>query len=484
VRLNTVAVGLRILGFLLLAAIVSILASGLALGAFGDRRLWYAAGGCILFAVLLSWPLARSFTFPLRKLRKSMDSLADGHGELIPEITETDAIGDTMKSFNRVVQTVDRAVRGKDIQVEHVKMSVQKTERTAAELGVLYDIAHQVMGIHVLGELFSVGLSHVVRIVDLEWAYAMRYDREAEEFVMEKVVGFEPSAAREIQKLFHIKNRFPADRTIAEIVRHEKVPLLSHREARELVFKDFEEFCDLKTPVKTFCCVPIGTGEEFVGVLGFVNKKDEIKFSRPDQEFMIQLASLVEAGYRRIQMFETGFVDETTGLFRPEYFKQRLLEEMAFSRRYNTQMAVLDVSVDNAPEHASDLTVLTRQVGAVLNKHLRVIDVITSPSPGTFWIIFSDTDPEGALIGAGRIREKIEDTSFGDPDNPTVCTVSCGIAPYRAQKARGETLIKTAAAALGEAREKGGNRAACADIILEDEPAEDEPPPAESGASG
>ena len=469
VRLNNVSVYLRICVFMVLIALISSLTVGVVLSSTGDRRLWMVVGFVVLFSLLASIPLIRSFTVPLNKLKEGMDALSSGRGELIPEVHEQDIIGDVLKTFNRVVQVVEKAIRGKDMQVEHVKATVHKTERNAAELSVLYDLAHKVMGVHALGELFSEGLSHVVDIVEVEWAYAMRYDHETEEYVMEKVVGFKPEVGAEIKKIFNVKNRFPADRTIAEIVRHEGVPLLSHKEARELKFKDYDEFSDLKSLVKTFCCVPIGQGEQFVGVLGYVNKRGDSKFTRADQDFMIQLASLVEAGYRRIRMFENGFVDNETGLFRSEYFRQRLVEEMAFSRRYNTPMALVEAAIDKPSESLRSVKKITRQVGSLLKNHLRVIDVMTSPSPGRFWVIFSDTDPEGAIIGAGRIKEKIERSVFGPDGNPLAQTISCGVTPYRAQPATAEALLKTASQVLDEARSKGGNRVACADVIVEDD---------------
>jgi methyl-accepting chemotaxis protein len=68
-------------------------------------------GGAAL-AILLAWLLSRSIGRPLAALRRRLDEIADGDGDLTARVDEsrTDELGDLARGFNRFVETVHGVV--------------------------------------------------------------------------------------------------------------------------------------------------------------------------------------------------------------------------------------------------------------------------------------------------------------------------------------------------------------------------------------
>jgi methyl-accepting chemotaxis protein len=71
----------------------------------------FVAGG-LLLAVLLAWLLGRSIDRPLAGLRRRLDEIANGDGDLTARVDESrsDELGDLARGFNRFVETVHGVV--------------------------------------------------------------------------------------------------------------------------------------------------------------------------------------------------------------------------------------------------------------------------------------------------------------------------------------------------------------------------------------
>lgn len=152
-------------------------------------------------------------------------------------------------------------------------------------------------------------------------------------------------------------------------------------------------------------------------------------------------------------------VDDLTDLFNYRYYKQRIREEIARSRRYNLPFSVIMLDIDNFKlyndtyGHLEGNKVLCG-IADELKKLLRSSDVVIRFGGEEFLIIAPQTTKREALMVGEKLRRRIAGLKF-----KRRITVSGGVATYLSDTKESETgLIKLADAALYRAKYEGKNR--------------------------
>ena len=140
------------------------------------------------------------------------------------------------------------------------------------------------------------------------------------------------------------------------------------------------------------------------------------------------------------------------------------MQEVERASRYNTQLACLMIDVDNfkqindAHGHLVGDTVL-RQLGAILRREQRAVDVVARYGGEEFVVLLPETISGGARIFADRVIKKVAVYTFGDAEHAIHVTISIGIASYPDQRVQdGETLLTLADQNLYKAKQDGRNR--------------------------
>ena len=158
-------------------------------------------------------------------------------------------------------------------------------------------------------------------------------------------------------------------------------------------------------------------------------------------------------------------IDELTEFYNRRYLEERLNEELARAKRYAYPMSCAIVSPDGFNEirklySKSRGDTIIKQVGEIMKRNIRAIDIVTRFNDDAFAIILPQTGQEGAAVFGEKIRKIIERHLFyGIPDKTRI-TSSIGLATYEKDSV-GDigTLLKEAEKALRKAREDGGNKA-------------------------
>lgn len=160
--------------------------------------------------------------------------------------------------------------------------------------------------------------------------------------------------------------------------------------------------------------------------------------------------------------------DPLMGIFNRRYLERRLQEEFDRARRYGLPLCVLMTDIDHFKRindlygHACGDAVL-REVGALLRKSTRSVDVVARYGGEEIVAILPHTGESEAVILAERIRRTIDAHSFaaGGADgfgHPVRCSVSIGVAVLTPECAAPGRLLEMADAALYRAKEGGRNR--------------------------
>jgi diguanylate cyclase (GGDEF)-like protein len=115
--------------------------------------------------------------------------------------------------------------------------------------------------------------------------------------------------------------------------------------------------------------------------------------------------------------------------------------------------------------HLAGDAVLAR-VAALFRESTRSIDYSARYGGEEFLILLPESDPDGAMRVAERIRVRVAAETFGDGKRPV--TVSVGVAGFPTQGDTPESVIAAADAALYEAKRQGRNR-----VVVAGRPAEE-----------
>lgn len=151
--------------------------------------------------------------------------------------------------------------------------------------------------------------------------------------------------------------------------------------------------------------------------------------------------------------------DALTGLTNRRRYVERTLEELQQARRTRRPVSVLVLDIDffkrinDRHGHAAGDRAL-RGVSAVLRRELRNTDLLARYGGEEFAVTLPDTDADGALAIAERLRTAIE---TGSQLSPVAVTVTIGVAAAAPDESL-DSVLSRADQALYSGKEAGRNR--------------------------
>jgi len=158
---------------------------------------------------------------------------------------------------------------------------------------------------------------------------------------------------------------------------------------------------------------------------------------------------------------KSAFRDPLTGVENRAALENRLPREIQLSQRHGTpaSLLVLDIdrfkSINDSHGHHTGDLVLQRLV-SVFQSVLRTTDLICRYGGDEFVIVLSNTDSDGALYVAERIREKVENLRVQVSNVRLVLSTSIGLTELRSDD-DAMTIFERADAALLQAKKHGRN---------------------------
>jgi len=224
---------------------------------------------------------------------------------------------------------------------------------------------------------------------------------------------------------------------------------------------------------KSFISLPLRMKEKSIGVINLSDKADRTDFSDMDLKLLEILALYSTVAIERqvyyqssLSLRKISITDPLTELLNRRYFEERMSEEMERSRRHGQPFSLIILDIDNFKGfndtygHPVGDEAL-KNVGHVIRRYVRIIDIAARYGGEEFAIILPTTDKEAARLIGNRIRDGIEGITLPvikDKGKETKLTVSLGIASYPADASTIEVLINNADRALYKAKALGKNR--------------------------
>jgi len=191
-----------------------------------------------------------------------------------------------------------------------------------------------------------------------------------------------------------------------------------------------------------------------VGALGYITDPTDIDL------LLARARTLLDFKHYLDTCEEEAFTDHLTGLANRRRFERQLEREVTRTERYTRPFCLLYLDIDNFKQvndtyghEAGDEAI--RRLALTLQAGTRGIDLAARIGGEEFAVILPETDFEGGLDVAERLRESIKEMEI-----PVVgrITASFGVAEFPLCATTGRELISVADAALYEAKRQGRDR--------------------------
>jgi diguanylate cyclase (GGDEF)-like protein len=229
----------------------------------------------------------------------------------------------------------------------------------------------------------------------------------------------------------------------------------------------------IKAGGKTACILLVG------------EKNDKSQYSGQDIDFLYAVSNIASLALDNIYQYSTieklSYTDSMTGIFNYRYFYKRLNEEILRSKRFERELALVILDIDNFKlfndnygHQAGDL--ILKQLSDLITRTIRSIDVVSRYGGEEFCIIMPDTGIGNCSVFIERLRCQIAESQFESNLFPrgSSITVSVGGAVFPHHASTPDRLIYGADMALLKAKSFGRNRAIMyeSDTTVETHPAE------------
>ncbi len=211
--------------------------------------------------------------------------------------------------------------------------------------------------------------------------------------------------------------------------------------------------------------VPLLIKGHWAGLL-LLNSRRRRAFRSDDIEFVEEVAHLLGIAIERAGLYEelrrSAETDPLTGLRNHRSMTVTLEREAARTRRTGRELSVLVLDIDSFKVfndilgHEAGDRVL-RNIARILSDIRQGIDVAARIGGDEFYVALAETDIDGAVAVAERIRTSVQDSGVRYPGQDAAISVSIGVAAFPTHGESIDEVVRAADAAMYEVKRAGGD---------------------------
>jgi len=230
-----------------------------------------------------------------------------------------------------------------------------------------------------------------------------------------------------------------------------------------------------ESPIHAAIAAPLMIGNRFLGVIGIMNSDRTRKFTENEKDLMSMFAQQAAIAVENAQLFEErqrqARLDMTTNIFNRRGLSELGCREIDRSIRFNRPLGVIFLDIDHFKvvndtygHPVGDLVL--KELAQRLKSNLRSIDILSRYGGEEFVILLPETNAEGALDVAERIRRTVEEKPFSPNNLSLWITISQGVTIMNKDNRSLKELVRQADDATYQSKEAGRNLVTLYDQIL------------------
>ena len=406
-------------------------------------------GLALLGTTALAYLLARLISQPLEELAQGAAAIAEGRFDHRIPVRSRDEVGQLALAFNDMTGRLHDTVR----QLSHSRDQLQRAVRRVGDtLRATHDMKQM------LESVVNTAADALEADVAILWSFTPTRD------------GLYASIARgtDIETLPRLG--------IAEGI----VGFVAER-ARSMVIPPTEPMAGMPRPAReepsfpVALVTPVYSQDRMVAVLALYRTDPRKHFVGEDVEMMDFLTEQCGVAIENVLLHEEAqrlsLTDGLTGTWNRRFFQMQFRQVLATATRFDRPFSVLMLDLDNF-KHINDtfghqrgdeiLIEFSRRVKLAL----REVDTFARYGGEEFICLLAETDVEGAITTAEKIREAIRGEPFGDSaDRQLTITVSIGVAAYPHHGDNYAALVESADQAMYRAKQLGRDRVTVAEKL-------------------
>lgn len=384
-------------------------------------------------AAFLGLSLARLIARPLRELAAGADAIASGNYDQHIGVRSTDEVGALARAFNEMAGRLS-------VHITELKDSRDELKRSLARLGETLRSTHD--------------LERMLQVVLETGVDTLRAERGVLLWTGQGRGPLVKSVARGIPGDLILQRGEGIAGHVAATGEPVRIPDSDVK--RSVAEPEF----------RTSLSVPIFSQERVAAVLSLYDKEGGGVFTDGDMGTLLSITDQAGVAIENVLLHQEARLQATmdglTGIWNYRYFHIRFDQELERSARFkrSVSLIILDLddfkSINDNHGHLrgdSVLIELARRVRA----EIRDIDLLARYGGEEFVLILPETDVEGGLRTAQKIRAAIASEVF-DGEPPLPVTISAGLACFPDHGAEPQLLLRNADTALYEAKGAGKNQ--------------------------
>lgn len=435
------------------------------------RNLFVVLGFTVLFAVALGLLIARNIAIPILTVAQGTHELAAGRLDVRIRMKRGDEVGQLAENFNSMADSLEAKVAELETAYSSLQEHAQTIEETnrvldrkVFEIGTLYDVGRRMGEVGIdMDRLLDVILDKALQAADAERGSLMLLDDDDQLRVQRvRLLDAQSRESRPLEEFRRNIQIAPGEGVAGRVLQSGEMCVIN-RPGEDPQFKPYDD-ATLEAP-RQLVCVPLKIKGNVFGVINIANRLNGEEFTSQDTELLSTLARQAAMALQNARLFRLAITDGLTELFMRRHFLNRLEEEIKRARRYKSRFSVLFMDVDHFKKfndtygHQQGDLVLKYFAQNIRDCMRTDIDIPARYGGEEFIVLLPETDCDGALLAAERLRRQVEEFEFPyDKGAPLHVTTSIGISTYPDHGQDGLELIRKADTALYQAKETGRNK--------------------------